>query len=154
MNWIGIGTLFVISMIKFMFAPFGGQVAKLNFIETYISCCAGAIVSAAIFYFSANYFMKKAAERNEKKRRDLLDKGLPIPIKKRFTRINKGVVKMKRSVGIIGIAFWAPFFLSIPLGSIITAKFYGHNKKTFSLVVLGIFLNGLITTGIAYLFDF
>ena len=154
MNWIGIGTLFVVSMIKFMFAPFGGQVAKLNFIETYISCCAGAIVSAAIFYFSANYFMKKTAERNEKNRRDLLDKGLPIPIKKRFTRINKGVVKMKRSVGIIGIAFWAPFFLSIPLGSIITAKFYGHNKKTFLLVVLGIFLNGLITTGIAYLFDF
>jgi hypothetical protein len=60
MNWIGIGTLFVISMIKFLFAPFGGQVAKLSFIETYISCCAGAIVSAAIFYFSANYFMKKA----------------------------------------------------------------------------------------------
>ena len=38
---------------------------------------------------------------------------------------------MKRSVGIIGIAFWAPFFLSIPLGSIITAKFYGDNKNTF-----------------------
>ena len=152
MNWIGLGTLFVVSMIKFMFAPFGGQVAKLNFIETYISCCAGAIVSAAIFYFSANYFMKKAAERNEKNRRDLLEKGLPIPIKKRFTRINKGIVKMKRSVGIIGIAFWAPFFLSIPLGSIITAKFYRHNKNTFLLIMVGIFLNGLITTGITYLF--
>ena len=59
---------------------------------------------------------------------------------------------MKRSVGIIGIAFWAPFFLSIPLGSIITSKFYGDNKNTFFLIVSGICLNGLITTGITYLF--
>ena len=77
---------------------------------------------------------------------------MPIPVKKRFTRINKGLIKIKRSVGIIGIALWAPFFLSIPLGSIITAKFYGHNKNTFLLIITGILLNGLITTGIVYLF--
>ena len=152
MNWIVLGTLFLISMIKFMFAPFGGKIANLNFIETYISCCAGAILSAAIFYFSANYFMRKAVEKNAKIRQDLIDKGLPVPVKKRFTRVNKTVVKMKLSIGIIGVSFWAPFFLSIPLGSIITAKFYGHHKKTFLLIVLGIFFNGLITTGITYLF--
>ena len=66
--------------------------------------------------------------------------------------MNKGIISMKRSIGIIGIAFWAPFFLSIPLGSIITAKFYGHKKNTFLLIIAGIFLNGLITTGITYLF--
>ena len=66
--------------------------------------------------------------------------------------MNKWVIRMKRSIGIIGIAFWAPFFLSIPLGSIITAKFYGHNKNTFLLIMAGICLNGLITTGITYLF--
>ena len=59
---------------------------------------------------------------------------------------------MKRSIGIIGITFWAPFFLSIPLGSIIAAKFYGHKKQAYPLIVLGIFLNGLVTTSFAYLF--
>jgi len=147
-------SLFFLSMIKFMFAPFGGKVAELSFFETYISCCSGAIVSAAIFYFSAGYFMKKAAERNKKKNDNLLSEGLPIPVNKRFTRTNKLVVKMKQVMGIIGVSFWVPFLFSIPLGSIITAKFYGHNRKTFSFIVIGILLNGLITTGITYLFNF
>ena len=152
MNWGAISILFSVSTVKFLFAPFGGKIAGLTFIETYVSCCSGAILSAAIFYFSSNYFIKKAIEKNAKIRQDFLDKGLPIPVKKRFTRMNKGVIKMKRSIGIIGIAFWAPFFLSIPLGSIIAAKFYRHNKNTFLLIMAGIFLNGLITTGITYLF--
>ena len=152
MNWGAISILFGVSTVKFMFAPFGGKIAELTFIETYVSCCSGAILSAAIFYFSANYFIKKAIEKNAKIRKNFLDKGLPIPVKKHFTRMNKGVIRMKRSIGIIGIAFWAPFFLSIPLGSIITAKFYRHNKHTFLLIMAGIFLNGLITTGITYLF--
>ena len=151
MNWAAI-SLFGVSTVKFLFAPFGGKIAGLTFIETYVSCCSGAILSAAIFYFSANYFIKKAIEKNTKIRKDFLDQGLPIPVKKRFTRMNKVVIRMKRSIGIIGIAFWAPFFLSIPLGSIITAKFYRHNKNTFLLIMAGIFLNGLITTGITYLF--
>ena len=152
MNWGAISILFGVSTVKFLFAPFGGKIAELTFIETYVSCCSGAIFSAAIFYFSANYFIKRAIEKNAKIRKNFLDQGLPIPVKKRFTRMNKGVIRMKRSIGIIGIAFWAPFFLSIPLGSIITAKFYGHNKNTFLLIMTGIFLNGLITTGITYLF--
>ena len=152
MNWEGAIALFGIATFKFLFAPFGGKIAGLTFIETYVSCCSGAILSAAIFYFLANYFIKKSIEKNAKIRQDFLDQGLPVPVKKRFTRMNKGVIRMKRSIGIIGIAFWAPFFLSIPLGSIITAKFYGHNKNTFLLIMAGIFLNGLITTGITYLF--
>ena len=151
MNWAGMLGLFGASTIKFSFAPFAGELAKLTFIETYVSCCSGAIFSAAIFYFSANYFIKKSIEKKAKNRQEFLDKGLANPVNF-FTRTNKFVVYMKRSVGIIGIAFWAPFFLSIPLGSIITAKFYGENKNTFFLIISGICLNGLITTWITYLF--
>ena len=70
--------------------------------------------------------------------------------KKNFTRTNKLIVKIKKSVGIIGTSFWIPFFLSIPLGSIITAKFYGKQRKTFPLIVLGIFINAFITTTLSY----
>ena len=134
-----------------MFAPLAGPGLELSFLETWAACCVGAIVSSAIFFFSANYFMIRSVKKNEKKKQELLAKGLPIPFKKKFTRMNKFVVRMKRSIGIIGISFWAPFFLSIPLGSIITAKFYGDNKKTYPLINLGIFLNGVIMTSVAFL---
>ena len=65
--------------------------------------------------------------------------------------MNKFIVKLKRSIGIVGISFWAPFFLSIPVGSIVTAKFYGDDKRTYPLIVIGMFINALVTTGFAYL---
>ena len=110
MNWAGMLGLFGASTIKFSFAPFAGELAKLTFIDTYVSCCSGAIFSAAIFYFSANYFIKKSIEKKAKNMRESLDKGVANLVKF-FTRTNKFVVYMKRSVGIIGIAFWGSIFL-------------------------------------------
>ena len=151
MNWWALGSLFAFSMVKFMFTPFSGPVLGLNFIEVYVSCVAGAIFSATIFFFLSSFFMNRAQEKKMMKELDRQAKGLAVKKRKIFTRTNKFVVKIKRSIGIIGVSFWAPFFLSIPLGTIIAAKFYGKQRKTFPLIVLGILLNGIITTGSAYL---
>lgn len=133
-----------------MFAPLGGPHLKLTFIETYFTCSAGAIFSAAIFYFSAEYFLKRARNKRHALSEKAKAEGKILIPKKNFTRTNKFIVKIKKSVGIIGTSFWIPFFLSIPLGSIVTAKFYGKQKKTFPLIVLGIFINAFITTTLSY----
>lgn len=125
---------------------------KLSFLETYLSCVSGGIAAAAIFYFSSNFFMKRAHEKRVKAYRDHLEKGIPHKKKKTFTWTNKMIVKIKRTLGIYGISLWAPFFLSVPIGSIVAAKFFGNEKRTFPLIVFGMFLNGAITTSIAYLF--
>jgi hypothetical protein len=93
-----------------------------------------------------SYTHKKRILKNEQ----LLEKGLPIPLRKKFTRTNRLILQLKRKLGIIGICFWAPFFLSVPVGSIIAAKFYGSHKMTYPLIVIGMFLNALITTILAY----
>lgn len=129
-----------------------GPVSGLNFWETYFSCVAGAIFSSAIFFFSASFFMDRAAASYRKKLELSIQNGTPIKKKRKFTRMNKFIVRMKRTVGIVGICFWAPLFLSIPGGSIVVAKFYGHEKRAYPMVILGIFVNGLIITGIVYLF--
>ena len=138
-------------MIKFMFAPFAGPLRELSFLETYLSCVAGALFCAVIFYFSAEFFLIRTHERRKKKRLQALEKGIPYKEKKKFTRTNKLIVKVKSRFGVRVMAFFAPLFLSVPLGSIITAKFYGKEKRTFPIVLTGIFINGLITTSIAYL---
>ncbi|MDG1148035.1 MAG: hypothetical protein P8N52_07000 [Crocinitomicaceae bacterium] len=140
MIWGSVISLFLLSTVKFMFAPLGGPGLGLSFFQTYFTCVSGGIVGASFFYFSGGYFIQRA----EKKR-------LTIKKKKTFSRINKLIVKTKKSIGIVGISFWAPFFLSIPVGSIIVAKFYGQNKKAYLLIVIGMFINALITTGLAYL---
>lgn len=144
-------SFFLVSTIKFLFAPFGGPKSGLSFLETYISCVAGAIFSAAVFYYASEIFMKKAHEKRVRLMKEAEEKGMEYKAKKKFTKTNKFIVRLKHRFGIYIVSMYAPLFLSVPLGSIITAKFYGKEKKTFPLIVLGMFINGLITTGIAYL---
>lgn len=144
-------SLFGLSMIKFMFAPFAGVPLKLGYFETYFSCVAGAIVSATFFYFMSEFFMIRAAKKRKKKLQDAKQKGLELPRKKNFTFFNKMIVKVKHSLGIYGVTILAPLFFSIPVGTIIAAKFYGKKKMTFPLIVFGIFLNGIILTTLAYI---
>jgi hypothetical protein len=138
--------LFALSAFKFMFGPFGGPPMGLSFIETYLSCIFGAMASATIFFFASDYFFKKVQEKKAIQRANGT-----LVAKKAFTKTNKMIVKLKRKVGIMGIAFIAPFLLSIPLGTIITAKFYGKRKVTYPLILLGICCTGAITTSLAYL---
>ena len=143
--------MFLISTIKFLFAPLGGPGLNLSYGETYFASVAGALLSSAIFYFSASFFMERARKKQLQKIEIQIKKGLEIKRKKKFTKMNKRLVRIKMSIGIYPIAFWAPLFLSIPLGSIVTAKFYGHHRYTYPLICLGIFMNGFVITSLAYL---
>lgn len=50
--------------------------------------------------------------------------------KKRFTGMNRFIIKAKKYFGIAGIAALAPLILSIPLGSFLAIRFFGHRNKT------------------------
>lgn len=150
MNWTGITSVYLLATFKFMFAPFTGSVIGLTFFETYFSAVAGGSFGAAVFYFSSELMLSYTHKKRILKNEQLLEKGLPIPLRKKFTRTNRLILQLKRKLGIIGICFWAPFFLSVPVGSIIAAKFYGSHKMTYPLIVIGMFLNALITTILAY----
>lgn len=152
MRWGAYTSLFLFSTVKFMFAPFAGPNLDpaLSFMETYFSCTAGAILSSTIFFYSARFFMDRYAQKQLEKEQKAIAQGKTPKVKKKFTRLNKGIVRTKRSIGIIGVTFLAPLFLSIPGGSIVVAKFYSHSKIAYPLVVSGILFNGLVITLIAY----
>ncbi|MCB0476810.1 MAG: hypothetical protein KDC84_01525 [Crocinitomicaceae bacterium] len=135
---------------KFMFTPALSFGLGFNFLETWVLSCGGAVFSAFIFYYSADFFMLRAARKRKEKYHQALAKGITIPRKKQMTRMNKIIVILKKKVGWYAISFWVPLFLSIPIGSIIVAKFYGKRLFTFPLIVIGILLNGLIITTISY----
>jgi hypothetical protein len=149
MNWSYIASVFFVATFKFMLAPFTGS--ALPFWENYLACAAGGSFSAGIFYFSSELILHYTRKRKIKKQERLEKLGKETTPKKKFTKTNRLIIHIKHKLGIYGICFWAPFFLSIPIGCIIAAKFYGKLKKTYPLIVLGMFLNALILCGIVYL---
>ncbi len=128
---------FGMGTFKFLFSQwlvFGYSVQReigVDFFGLLIPTIAGAWTSMGVFYFGSGFFMKRAA----KKRRDAvaaaIAAGKPIPFKRKFTGINKFVVRIKMNIGIHAVTFIAPLILSIPIGSIVCAKFYRDHKYTF-----------------------
>lgn len=147
-------TFVAFSTWKFMFTPMAGPAAGLTFFETLICCLIGAYISAGIFYFGSNYFMKRALNRSIRIEQKRIAQGKTPKIKKRFTKTNRIVIRVKHSVGKYGACFLFPLFLSIPLGTIITAKFYKHDSNTFVLILLGLTISCLLITGGTYLITF
>jgi ABC-type antimicrobial peptide transport system permease subunit len=61
------------------------------------------------------------------------------PGRKIFSRRNRFLVKVKKNFGLAGIAFLTPWFLSVPLGTIISYGIYKSRRKVFlyqSLAIL------------------
>ena len=150
MNWGLITSIFLLSTVKFMFAPFTGSGIGLSVAETFIASVSGGTLSSAIFYFASDFFMEYSQKKKIAKKLAALEKGIVFKEKKKFTKTNRAIIRVKRSLGIYGICFWAPFFLSVPIGSVIVAKFYGKLKQTYPLIVLGMLLNATITCFLAY----
>ena len=133
---------FVLGTFKFLFSHWTVHVAsikpgiEMSFLDLFIPTTTGAILTMIVFYYSSNALMRRAAIRRAKKYAIALATGKAYVPKKKFTYINKKIVRIKQSVSIHGVTIIAPLFLSIPIGSIVCAKFYRHQSKTFPLMLL------------------
>src|SRR5687767_437389 len=95
-------TGFLFGTFKFLFAHWttfaaaAGMNYKPHFYEIFVSVTAGAWVSMAAFYFLSDLLMERAAKKRREKYEAAIASGIPIPFKRKFTRVNKALVKMKR----------------------------------------------------------
>ena len=124
--------VFLLSTVKFLFAPVSG-IKTLTYWETIAITIAGGWTGVATFYFSSSYFFRRAEFKRKRKELLLRAKGNYRPHKK-FTRLNKFIVRAKKRFGLIGISFVTPAIISIPIGSALLAKFYPNWKITIPVV--------------------
>ena len=131
--------------IKFLFSAAPAFAITKSSVLVSAIITPGGLLGVAVFYFSAGALMRRAAKKREEKRELLLAEGKEIKQKKAFTRINKFMVKMKMNPwGLYLIAFVSPVIISIPIGSVIAAKFYGESKKTPFVLAAGVLFWGIV----------
>jgi len=149
MDWAEIilnGGLFIWTALKFMmFSPV--VALKFSFWTGFFFNVGAGFTGVSFFFFLSDYFM----ERAHKKRVRRLNDGSAKP-KKIFTRLNKFLVHGKRKLGLFGQAILTPMLISIPVGSIITAKFFTHNKWAYPALLLAVIFWALVVGGLASFF--
>lgn len=159
MNWAYFFSVFWVATVKYLFshwAAFGTASTlfsdvDINFVNIFVPTFAGAFTCMLVFYFASDFFMERAAAKRKRKIEVAIANGVILKHKKKFTRLNKLMVKAKARFGIYALTFIAPLFFSIPLGSIICAKFYGDKKSTFPLMAGYMALYGVVMTLIVLL---
>ncbi len=135
MNNIGLyGLAFLLGSVKFLFAASIVSTTALTPLEIAISTGLGALFSFNIFYWSSGYFMRIAKEKKIR----AIHNGT-YKKKNTFTKLNKWMVKTKKSKsGFWLICLFAPLFLSVPVGSIIVAKFYRQHALTYPVAMISL----------------
>ncbi|CAG5083620.1 hypothetical protein [Parvicella tangerina] len=122
---------FFLGIVKFLFVPtiiYGWyKDLDLSHWDVLLPMIAGALFGFNLFYWFAEYFMLRAKEKRlkailaGKKKR-----------KRNFTRLNKLVVRISRSkMGLYVLSSVGLMFMSIPIGAIVIAKFYGNKSSAY-----------------------
>ena len=134
--------VFLVSSIKFLFAPAISFGLGLNFIQTWLSTTAGGIVGVVVFFFLSKWLLRLYSmyffyyfHLIRVKIYTSLKISVPkfIPAR-RFTKRNRMIIKIVKKFGMAGIVILTPVLLSIPLGTFIATRYYSTNR--FLLVYL------------------
>ncbi len=141
-------SVFFLSSVKFMWAPGTALVSGFSFADTILITSSGGITGISFFYFFGRWAVEKMEHIKSRTRKS----DLVRPPRKVFNRRTRNIVKFKLSFGLIGLVLVTPAILSIPIGCVVAAKFYRHNRLTYPLLVLStIFWSFLITSIVFYM---
>lgn len=136
MNFGSFFGVFIIAATKFLFAPSTALIYhQFTYWETIAICLIGGAFGTTFFYFAGElifaFFAKLRAKRDVKK----IQKGIEV-IRKKFTKGNRRIIRIKQRFGIWGIGFLTPCIISIPIGSVLAARFYHHRYSWKTLLVI------------------
>ncbi len=136
-----VGILVLTSSTKFLFAPGAAASFGYNFWQIISITISGGFLGISLFYFAGGWVMAQFGRLTITKRKDT-----PPAPKKAFTRTNKFIVKVKSRFGLIGLAIITPCIISIPIGTLLAARYFGKNKKTYPYLLVSVVAWSFILT--------
>ncbi len=134
--------LFLLSSVKFLFAPASTIALGYDLPKTIIITFCGGSFGITIFYFLGSAISNWWAKH----------KKAPKKKKKIFTTTNRKIVFIKNKYGLIGLSLITPGIISIPVGSILAAKYFRHDKRTFPFLIASLFIWCMTLSSLAYFF--
>jgi uncharacterized membrane protein len=148
-------SVFLVATVKYFMSPFYAYFTGLSMVESIIAITLGGITSFLFFYHISHFviistkYMKPFALkitpgpllekiRFRQQRRIEKKQG-----RRRFTRRNRMIVRMKKS-GLWIIVLTTPFLLSLPVGAFLIRKYYYRNRLAVAFALLAIVLEGIL----------
>ncbi len=146
------------SSLKFLLSPVIAESYDFNYIQTFLTTTTGGILGVLFFFFASKWIATTiTAYKNQlfflfginKKSEE--DELLPER-KKVFTWQNKLIVITVRRFGLVGIALLTPTLLSIPVGTLIAARYFHNPRRVVGYLCASVVLWSLILSSAVVIF--
>jgi membrane protein DedA with SNARE-associated domain len=132
-------TIYMLTMLKFIFGPIGGYAARLNILVTILVTIAGMMTVVLVLTFSGTWFKEKFLSRFFRKR-------------EKFSTKTKKFVTIWKKYGLVGVAALTPVILT-PIGGTVLALSSGSSKnKIIYYMLISASVWSVILTAIVYFF--
>lgn len=161
--YLKIINVFLLATVKYFYTPLAAFLLKLTLTETIVTMVSGGIFSFFTFYYLTNILLaggrlfkptiikitpdKWIEGYNRRKQ----ERAIKRKHRKKFTRRNKLIIKIRRNYGFWGIILATPIALSIPLGAFLMHKYYRNKKGAVLYSIIAIAVEGIILCFLYYL---
>ncbi|NQV52278.1 MAG: hypothetical protein HQ500_03805 [Flavobacteriales bacterium] len=132
--------LILFSSVKFLFAPSTVYLSGYNYWQTLLITIVGGILGVTVFFYTGSAIFSFIKDRFS----------TSGTARKTFSKKNRFIIRIKASWGILGVAMLSPCLLSIPLGSLIAARYFRYDRRTLPMLIGAVvFWSLLLTTATA-----
>lgn len=131
--------------VKMLVAAGFGAGFDFTFLENFLFTSLGGCLGVFVFYNLSERLTELARLRWLRERAKALAAGAgpPRPI---FTRRNRRIIRIKHVSGYRGVALLTPLVLTIPVGSILAARFFHHDRRTIPALLVSVILQAMCVT--------
>lgn len=124
---------------------------EFSFLETILWTNVGGILGVCFFAFLSEKLLAWWKRLFRRSNRKILEDEQQV--KKKFTRRNRRIVRIKQKYGLIGIALITPFLLSIPVGVFLVVRYCRSSKLKFLYLIAANLIWSVIYTGFYMLWE-
>ncbi|MCD4698093.1 MAG: hypothetical protein K8S16_17850 [Bacteroidales bacterium] len=153
--------IFIVSGIKFLFAPLVSIGYGFNYFQTVVFTTIGGIAGILFFYFLSKWLIRMynlycpvvyryfAGEEAQTK---LFEGKCTKQVKKKFTRRNKIIINLRKKYGFMGIILFTPVLLSIPIGTFLAQKYYSKRNNVIVYLSISVLFWSFLISSVYFLF--
>lgn len=123
-------------MLKFLFAPIVSYQFGHTYLQTVLLTAAGGCLGSVIFFRGGRQVLEWFRQRALRKRSVAVAAGKEP--KRRFTRTNRFIVRVKHRYGLGGLAFILTPVLSVPVTALLAAKYFRRDPRALSTLVIAV----------------
>lgn len=127
--------------LKMMVAAGFGAGFGFTFLETFLWTAVGGCLGVLVFYRLSERLTDWSRERWLKGRAHARARGAAL--RRIFTRRNRWIIRVKHVSGYLGVAALTPLVLTIPVGSILAARFFHHDRRMVPALLISVVVQAL-----------